>query len=168
MVIRFTRATRFFCVCIMLAVTALISIGTRTISVSAPYSARGETLPVVIYRGVGGSLPTALSLRELQSDLAYLAKEGYTALSEQDLVAALRRESPLPEAPVLLLFDDGADAFAGTVLPLLEQRGLPWFSMSKSALLTQELRTAGHPVTRLERIAGFTLEEQLKIHSMTG
>jgi len=168
MVIRLTRATRFFCVCAMLAVTALISIGTKSISVSAPYGVRGRgafpgaSLPLVIYRDIGGDSPLALRLQELRDDLDFLTGSGYTALSERDLMAALRRETPLPGEPVLLLFDDGGE-FADKLKPLLEEQGIPWFSLGQSTLLSQELRAAGYPVTRLERTAGFTLEEQLGI-----
>ena len=165
MVIRFNKATRFVCVCALLLVTALISIGTKSISVSAPYMLQGQPLPVVVYRGVGGEAATALSLRELRDDLAWLGEKGYSALSEPELVAALRRESPLPGAPVLLLFDDAAPDFTRLIKPVLDECGVSWFPMGKSGLLTQELRAAGHPVTRLERSAGFTLEEQMKLRA---
>ena len=163
MVIRFTKATRFFCVCVMLLLTALISIGTRSISVSAPYTARHSPLPVVVYRGVEDGGPTSLSLRELKADLDYLTASGFTVLSEQELVAALRRESMLASRPVLLLFDDRSENFARQIQPLLDERELPWFPLEKSAILTRELRAAGHPITRLERSGAFTLEEQLNI-----
>ena len=161
MVIRFTRATRFFCVCALLLLTALISIGTKSVSVSTPYTFRGRPMPVVIYRGLDSGRPTSLTLEELGKDIAWLAQSGYTALSEQELVAALRRESPLPESPVLLLFDDSAKPFKAGALPLLKEAGLPWFPLSKSGLLSNELRAAGYPVTRLERVSGFALEEQI-------
>ena len=161
MVIRFTKATRFFCVCALLLLTALISIGTRSISVSTPYTFRSRPLPVVIYRDLGGAHPTSLALEELERDLAFLEERGYTPLSEQELVAALRRETPLPANPVLLLFDEGSKPFAAGALPLLKEAGLPWLPMSKSTQLSNELRAAGYPVTRLERVSGFTLEEQM-------
>jgi len=161
MVIRFTRATRFFCVCALLLLTALVSIGTRSVSVSTPYAFRGRPLPVVVYRNLNDGRPAGLTLKELEQDLAWLAENGYAALSEQDLVAALRREAPLPASPVLLLFDDAAKSFETDVLPILNAAGLPWFPLSKSGLLSDELRAAGYPVTRLERVGGFTIEEQI-------
>ena len=167
MVIRLTKATRFFCICALLLVTALISIGTRSISVSAPYNFRSQPLPmgnqllpIVIYRV---DTPTCPSLHEMKEDLAGLQGGDYTALSERELVASLRRESALPARPVLLLFDDAAPAFAEQLRPLLEESGLPWLPLSKAGLLTQELRAAGYAVARVERAAGFTLEEQLGI-----
>ena len=161
MVIRFTKATRFFCICVLLLLTALISIGTRSMSVSAPYNTRHSPLPVVVYRGVADGGPTALSLRELEADLDYLAGGSYYVLSERELVAALRLERAIMGRPVLLLFDDRAENFAREIKPLLEARELPWFSLEQSAVLTRELRAAGYPITRLERSGAFTLEEQL-------
>ena len=161
MVIRFTKATRFLCVCALLLLTALIGIGTKSVTVSTPYTFRGNTMPVVIYRSLDDGKPTGLTLEELKADIAWLAGEGYEALSEQDLVAALRREFPLPERPVLLLFDDRAKTFSAGALPILKEAGLPWFPMSKYVLLSNELRAAGYPVTRIERVGGFTVGEQM-------
>jgi len=160
MVIRITKAMRFFFVCALLLVTALISIGTRSISVSAPYNAQplpGRPLPIVVYHA---DTPTSPSPREVREDLDGLLSGGYAALSERDLVASLRRESALPARSVLLLFDDRAPAF-GQLRPLLEESGLPWLPLDKAGLLTQELRAAGYAVVRVERVAGFTLVEQL-------
>ena len=164
MVIRFTKATRFICICLMLLITALISIGTRSMSVSAPYQTRHSPLPVVVYRAVENGCPTASSLRDLRQDLDYLRENGYTVLSEQELVAALRREQALPERAVLLLFDDRAEHFAGEIQPLLDEHELPWIPLEKSAVLTRELRAAGFPVTRLERSGVFALEEQINAY----
>lgn len=157
MIIRLNKATRFLCICAMLTVTALISIGTRGMTVSAPYQVRTNTVPVIVYRA------EAVSLRELQEDLEYLASGGYVVISEPELVAALRRERELPEKTVVLLFDDSCEVFERTVRPLLAEQELPWFSLEKSAVLTRELRTAGHPVARFERGSVFTLEEQMRV-----
>jgi len=162
MVIRLTKATRFFCVCVLLIVTALISIGTRSMSVSAPYRTRSSPLPVVAYRGIKDGSPAAPSLRDLQADLDFLLESAYTVLSEQELVSALRRERELPPQPLLLLFDDSAKEFSTQLKPLLIERELPWFSLEQSTVLTRELRAAGYPIVRLERTAVFALEEQLK------
>ena len=161
MVIRFTKAARFLLVCALLLLTALIGIGTRSVTVSTPYSFRGQAMPIVIYRSLDGGSPTGLTLEELKADLAWLAENGYAALSEQELVAALRREAPLPALPVLLLFDDRAKPFAADVLPLLKEAGLAWFPMGKYGPLSGELRAAGYPVTRIERVGGFLIGEQI-------
>jgi len=160
MVIRFTKAARFLFVCILLLVTALISIGTKSMSVSAPYSAP-KALPVVIYRDVGTGAPTALSLQDLQADLDFL-QEYFHALSEQDIIYTLRREKALTTAPVLLVFDDTSKPFIEDIQPLLEEKGMPWFSAAKTTALVNELRSAGFPVTQLERSGGVALREQME------
>jgi len=162
MVIRFTKATRFLCICALLLLTALIGIGTRSVTVSTPYTFRGRAISVVIYRSLDDGRPTGLTPEDLKADLAWLTENGYGALSEQELVAALRREFPLPARPVLLLFDDQAKTFAAHVLPILKDAGVPWFPMGKYALLSGELRAAGYPVTRVERVGGFTVGEQVE------
>ena len=154
MVIRLTKATKFFCLCALLLVSVLISIGTRSITVSTPYAPNSEALPVLIYR-------TAAAANELASDMAYLSRNGYTVISETELTAALRRQSPLPARPVLLVFDEGMVGFSEQIAPSLKAKSLPWFGLSKLGALSNELRTAGYPVTRLERIAGVAMEQYI-------
>jgi len=160
MVIRFTRATRFLLVCILLLITALISIGTKSMSVSAPYTAP-TALPVVVYHGIENGEPTALRLRDLQDDLEFI-QERFNALSEQDVVYTLRWEKALTRTPVLLIFDDTAENFADEILPLLDKNEVPWFSAAKRATLVNELRSAGFPISQLERTGGVALRDQLQ------
>ncbi|MDR3313889.1 MAG: hypothetical protein LBS96_05460 [Oscillospiraceae bacterium] len=136
----------------------LISLGTRSITVSTPYAGERTPLPLLLYRSLGEG-ENALRRNDVRRDLAYLLQNGYTAVSEQELLAALRREAPLPAQPVVLLFDDANPAFAAEVLPVLQEAELPWFPLRKATALSQELRTAGYPVTRLERMAGIAMEE---------
>jgi len=161
MIIRLTKATRFLLICALLLVTVLISIGTRSVTVSAPYTSRAQALPVIVFRAVGGESPAAVSPRQLRDDLDYLLRAGFSVLGEPDLVAALRRQASLPGHAVLLLFDNTCENFARDILPLLEERELPWIPLEKSALLTRELRAAGHSVARYERTSTLTLERQL-------
>ena len=162
MVIRFTKITKFLLVCALLLVTALISIGTRSMSVSAPYAAPAA-LPLVIYRDIGGDAPTSLDLQGFRADLDYL-REHFTALSEQEIVYTLRQKKALTRSPVLLIFDDTTEIFTAHILPLLEERELPWFSASKAKTLVDELRVAGFPVKQFERTGGISLEEQLGLN----
>ncbi len=157
MVIRFTKATKFLCLCALLLVSVLISLGTRSITVSTPYAGEQTPLPMLVYNNLGRE-GTALDRNDLRRDFAYLLQNGYTAISEQELTAALRRKTQLPEQPVLLLFDETNDAFAKEVRPLLEEAGLPWLPLSKAVVLSKELRIAGYPVTRMERTAGVDIK----------
>jgi hypothetical protein len=161
MIIRLTKATRFLLICALLLTTVFISIGTRSVTVAAPYTSRAQALPVVVFRVAGGESPAAISLRQLEDDLDYLLAAGYAMLGEPELVAALRRQATLPGHAVILLFDNHDVQFTARVLPLLEERELPWIPLEKSALLTRELRAAGHAVARYERTPTLTLEQQL-------
>ena len=76
MVIRFTKATRFLCVCALLALTALVGIGTKSVSVSTPYTFRGRAMPVVIYRNLGDGKPNSPTLEDLRADIDCLGWEG--------------------------------------------------------------------------------------------
>jgi len=162
MVIRFTKTTRFFLVCALLLITALISIGTKSMSVSAPYTAPAA-LPLVIYRDIGGEAPTSLDMQGFRADLDYL-KAHFIVLSEQEIVYTLRQKKALTRSPVLLIFDDTSETFAEHILPLLEEWELPWFSVSKAKTLADELRTAGFPIKQIERTGSISIEEQLGLH----
>jgi hypothetical protein len=160
LVIRLSRATKFLAICAMVALTALISIGTRSISVSSPFApTRTEPLPLLYYRDVAAEgQGTTLPLWELEADLDYFAGHGILPLSERDVVSMLRLERDFPAYPALLLFDENAPAFQEQVRSLLESRGIPWISLEKSEELTRELRAAGYVMTRLERVAGVPLD----------
>ncbi|MCL2446306.1 MAG: hypothetical protein FWD06_06025 [Oscillospiraceae bacterium] len=162
MIIRLTKATRFLIICALLLVTALIGIGTRSVTVSAPYTPRAQAMPVIVYRAMERDSPAAISLQQLEDDLDFLLDNDFVVLGEPDLVAALRRQATLPGHAVLLLFDDTCRKFTRRVLPLLEERELPWIPAEKSGLLTRELRAAGHSVARYERTPTLTLQQQLE------
>jgi hypothetical protein len=158
MVIRLTKATKFFCLCALLLISVLIGLGTRSITVSTPYAEAQEPLPLLLYRNLGQG-DAALGRNDLRRDLAYLLQNGYTVVSEQELVAALRQSAPLPAQPIALLFDDESPAFVAEALPVLQETGLPWFPLQKLTELSKELRIAGYPVTRMERMAGIAMED---------
>ena len=60
---------------------------------------------------------------EMESDLRYLAREGYTTVLMEDVLAYVYSGAPLPEKPVLLTFDDGYAGCCGTLFPLLQKYG---------------------------------------------
>jgi len=83
----------------------------------------GVVLPVIMYHSVlkdpkrtGRYVVTPERLR---SDLAYLKKEGYVAVTGGDLVAYVQG-ADLPEKPVMITFDDGHYNNLRYALPILE------------------------------------------------
>jgi hypothetical protein len=165
MIIRFTKATKFMLLCALLVLSAVISIGTKTITVSQPITASGaQPLPMLVYRLSGAATP---NVNDVRDDLEYLHENSYTILSERDLLASLRSKTPLPSKSVVLLFEDGGKTFREDFAPELDADGASWFPLSKIAALMQELRVAGYPCARLERSAVFSPQDYFDEYSMS-
>lgn len=62
-----------------------------------------------------------ISPDELEEDLKYLKKEGYTAVLPRDIMNYQKTGAPLPEKPIMLTFDDGHLSYLEYVVPLLEK-----------------------------------------------
>ncbi len=80
-------------------------------------------LPIVMYHSVlkntSQSGKYVVTPTELENDLKYLTKRGYSFISGSDLISFVYDNTPLPEKPVLLTFDDGFYNNYGYVLPML-------------------------------------------------
>lgn len=61
--------------------------------------------------------------QEFAGQLDYLKRAGYTAITLDDLVAALGGSATLPDKPVILTFDDGYQDFYTNAYPLLKRYG---------------------------------------------
>jgi peptidoglycan/xylan/chitin deacetylase (PgdA/CDA1 family) len=57
---------------------------------------------------------------DLDAQLAYLQRAGYTTITLDDLAAALEQGAALPAKPVILTFDDGYQDFYSSAYPLLQ------------------------------------------------
>ncbi|MDR2524880.1 MAG: hypothetical protein LBC83_01605 [Oscillospiraceae bacterium] len=162
MVIRLTKATKFLCLCALLLVSVLISLSTRSITVHTPYAGEPQTVALLLYQSLGEEA-NALRGDDVAADMACLARDGYTPLSQEDLRAVLRSETKLPPRAVVLLFDDQAPAFTTEAKPVLEASALPWLPMTELTVILRDLQQAGYPVVRLERVAGVALPVQLAV-----
>ena len=99
----------------------------------APASAELETdteekmpaVPILMYHSVCNNQRVhtdyRISPEMFENDLAYLQKNGYTAVFVADLIAYVYEGYPLPEKPVVLTLDDGYLNNYTEVLPLLEK-----------------------------------------------
>lgn len=93
----------------------------------AAYAAGEEAdavpLPIIMYHEVkpDKSGKDAIQPWELESDLRWLAENGYTTVVMADVIAYVRDGTPLPEKPIVLSFDDGYYNNYVCVLPLLRQ-----------------------------------------------
>lgn len=92
--------------------------------VKASYE-KGVTVPIVMYHSVlkdsqksGKYIITPATLEE---DLKYLVNNGYTTITMSDLISYVYEDTPLPEKPIILTFDDGHYNNLGYAVPLLEK-----------------------------------------------
>lgn len=80
-------------------------------TVSAATAPKGVKIPIVMYHAVlederrHGSY--VISPAELENDMIWLSRHGYTTVLLSDIIAYEKGEKELPEKPVVLTFDDG-------------------------------------------------------------
>lgn len=93
----------------------------------APAYAQEEnrTLPILMYHDVvaeGGRLDDyTVSTAQLEADLKALSDGGWECVRLSDVIDFVYQGTPLPQKPVLLVFDDGYRSVQSDVLPLLEK-----------------------------------------------
>ena len=80
-------------------------------------------LPVLMYHEVRYEDPgkDAILPEEMESDLRYLQRAGYTTVFMADILAYVYAGKALPEKPILLTFDDGYESSYRQLFPLLKQ-----------------------------------------------
>ena len=87
--------------------------------------AEGIYLPILMYHSIlqnpGRQGNYVVSPEVLAQDLAYLAENGYSAISAAQLIAYVHEGDPLPEKPVMITFDDGFLNNLTHAVPLLEK-----------------------------------------------
>lgn len=83
-------------------------------------------LPILMYHDVKETKPgkDRITPYELESDLRYLLREGYTPVAMAEVAAYVYDGVPLPPKPIVLSFDDGLLSVYTTVGPLLEKYGM--------------------------------------------
>lgn len=88
-----------------------------------PAATDGVLLPVLMYHQVKPlhSGKDAIRPEEFERDLQYLAAEGYTTVTVQDLLDYVYEGVPLPEKPIMITFDDGYWNNYLYVLPLIQK-----------------------------------------------
>lgn len=95
------------------------------------YHQVGEFAPMKAHRS------TYCDHRRFASQMAFLARFGYTVLSMDQVLACLRGEAPVPPKAVALTFDDGYENFYEYAFPVLKQHGFPAMVYLISGLLGQ-------------------------------
>ena len=124
---------RLLCLAIALALCGAALVACLWRFRTAPVSAEPESetaqrlpaVPILMYHSVCNNTRVQTDYRvspeTFENDLAYLQKNGYTAVFVADLIAYVYEGYPLPEKPVILTLDDGYLNNLTEVLPLLER-----------------------------------------------
>jgi peptidoglycan/xylan/chitin deacetylase (PgdA/CDA1 family) len=102
------------------------AIGAALIILAAAWAAwPAAGVPILAYHKVGDTEEAySVSPPDFERQMRWLAENGYTAVSLDELVAHLTAGAPLPGRPVVITFDDGyADNYAAA-LPILKKYGL--------------------------------------------
>ncbi len=86
-------------------------------------SGHSVCVPIIMYHQVKnqGFGKDCISPYEFESDLAYLSKNNYHTITMSDLISYVYEETPLPDNPIILTFDDGYLSTYHYVYPLLKQ-----------------------------------------------
>jgi peptidoglycan/xylan/chitin deacetylase (PgdA/CDA1 family) len=107
-----------------LGIAGLVVIGLMVLGI---YFTGGLTkgVPVLSYHKVEDNSvnPLALTTQEFEEQMAYLASNGYTAISPDQLLAHLKQGAQLPEKPVLITFDDGYRDNYTNAYPIMKKYG---------------------------------------------
>lgn len=112
---------------LILAAAVILAFCFNKAAASETFSETGETcsLPVVMYHSVRQeekySGKYVITPAQFEADLKYLAENGYTAVSVEELCMFVSGKGKLPPKPVLLTFDDGYYNNYLYVYPLLKQ-----------------------------------------------
>lgn len=117
-------------ICIYTAITVILLgiLGSyvlfhKTETVSA--KPNGVIVPIIMYHEVRtrNFHKLAISQSELEADLAYLQKEGYTTVTMEDLIRYTHGQQDLPPKPIVLTFDDGYLNNYAYAFPILKKHG---------------------------------------------
>lgn len=117
----------------LLQSAALLTAGTIISSVPPISAAAASSLrcPILMYHQIADPPPKNdpfyrlfVSPSEFDTHLALLQEDGYTAITLRTLLDGLINQTPLPEKPVVLTFDDGYINAATQAYPLLGARGM--------------------------------------------
>lgn len=123
MVIKLRHGFFFLSLCAAVALIGSLKLGFAVQNASA--QADTIQLPVVMYHQITKNPARAgqysITLSELENDLKYISKAGYTPITTQSLLRYVYDGEALPEKPIMLTFDDGYETVYSYLLPLLEE-----------------------------------------------
>lgn len=123
-------------------------------------------VPILMYERVADASAkgseTAVASDDFEKQLDWLATQGYTTITQQDLYAALVKGEPLPDKPILLAFSEGSAELMRTVLPQLRQRDMSATAyVAPSQLMGNQPESLTSADLRVLAAAGFDIGSML-------
>lgn len=110
---------------IVLFLTILVILLTVGISIAIANSEEYIEVPIIMYHSIlkdpSRSNKYTVTPSVLEEDLKYIKDNGYTTVTISDLISYVYDDTPLPEKPIVLTFDDGHYNNYGYLFPLLEK-----------------------------------------------
>lgn len=135
--IKYNKTIFAFCItvllCILIACNLLVFNGIDVKFVNAQDSAvsldkktqenNSIFLPILMYHSIlkHGDSTFILKPSQLEDDLKELQNRGYTSVSCNDILQYVENQTPLPEKPILITFDDGHYNNLFYALPILKE-----------------------------------------------
>jgi peptidoglycan/xylan/chitin deacetylase (PgdA/CDA1 family) len=123
------RAFLFTSITLVLCVAMILASGCGSPGAAQPVNKTSAQVPILMYHHIAVP-PDPKDIRasrlavppvQLEEQLAYFQRAGYTTITIDDLAAALRDGAALPDKPVILTFDDGYVDFYTNAYRLLKR-----------------------------------------------
>lgn len=124
---KLTKNKTFICLLCTTALLFIILIADYFYISSTQTMANQEkiSVPIIMYHSISRNENSwcdyVISPITLEKDIVYLKQKGYTPVFVQELIDYVHIDTPLPENPVVLTFDDGFSDNLEYLLPLLEK-----------------------------------------------
>lgn len=100
-------------------------VGFYTFTEASSYEEKSVKLPIVMYHSILKDTKRSgkyiITPDTLETDLKYLSDNGYETITMTDLISYVYDNSPLPEKPIIITFDDGHYNNLGYAVPLLKK-----------------------------------------------
>lgn len=164
----YRRLAIIVCLALMLGLIAISIAGTEPKVVSGKISTAGHEIadvPVLNYHKID-YLQHALSLspEEFDSQMAYLANNGYHTISPDQLMAHLNYGKRLPDKPVVITFDDGYLDNYTHAYPILKKYGFTATIFVVTGLIGTDERFMNWDQVRQMQQAGFVFGSHTENH----
>lgn len=128
MIIRLGKFEGFITLTLILILSFLVALSFETKSATASANTKSVTVPIIMYHNITTNNAKAgkytVTESEFCKDLEYIRKNGYEAITVEDLISYTNGKSTLPKKPIMITFDDGFESFYVIAYPVLKQMNM--------------------------------------------